>query len=151
MMMTTMTTMMYKGNYGDEAVFPFFLCHWWTWYIRDKLITQSTFLSITLSFPIILLYDHLIFSWILSNILFLTCDFYFLKKILFFQIDSDNYKIKQTRLACLQTWHKNNDSRMFVWFLLISPRLSYEFKNKTKRHDTLKKGTKKNQFSFLKS
>lgn len=39
---------------------------------------------------------------------------------------------------------------MFVWFLLISPRLSYEFKNKTKRHDTLKKGTKKNQFSFFK-
>lgn len=39
---------------------------------------------------------------------------------------------------------------MFVWFLLISPRLSYEFKNKTKRHDTLKKGTKKKSVQLFK-
>lgn len=32
---------------------------------------------------------------------------------------------------------------MFVCFLLIFTRLSYEFKNKKTRHDTLKKGTKK--------
>lgn len=39
---------------------------------------------------------------------------------------------------------------MFVWFSLISPRLSYEFKNKTKRHDTLKKGTKKKSVQLFK-
>lgn len=39
---------------------------------------------------------------------------------------------------------------MFVWFLLISPRLSYEFKNKTKRHDTLKKGPKKKSVQLFK-
>lgn len=142
MMMTTMTTMMYKGNYGDEAGFPFFLCHWWTWYIRDKLITQSTFLSITLSFPIILLYDHLIFSWILSNILFLTCDFYFFLKFFFFQIDSDNYKIKQTRLA-----YKHGIKIMilvclfdFYWFL---PVCLMNLKIKQNVMTLWKKGTKK--------
>lgn len=133
-----------------RQVFLFFLCHWWTWYIRDKLITQSTFLSINLSFPIILLYDHLIFSWILSNILFLTCDFYFFKKFFFFQIDSDNYKIKQTRLA-----YKHEIKIMilvclfdFYWFL---PVCLMNLKIKQNVMILWKKVQKKNQFSFLKS